>query len=57
MSQNEIREIREKQSLEAAHLTGKALTEYFDKGAREAQKIIDQMRAERKEKLTNKKAV
>ena len=57
MSQEEIREIRERQSLEAAHLTGEALKEYFAKGAREVQKVIDQMRAERKEKLTNKKAV
>ena len=43
----EIREIREKQSLEAAHLTGEALREYFAKGARELQEKIDALRNEK----------
>ena len=42
MSLQEIRSIREKQAIEAANLKGDVLRAYFDKGANEIQKVIDE---------------
>jgi len=42
MSLQEIRSIREKQAIEAASLKGDVLRAYFDKGANELQKVIDE---------------
>jgi hypothetical protein len=47
MTLEELKKIREEQSLEAAHLTGAALREYFEKDAREFHAAIE---AKRKEK-------
>jgi len=57
MSIKEVKEIREQQSLEAAHLTGKALRDYFDKGANELQQKIEALRKEKEMKKEQSKKV
>ena len=49
MTVAEVREVREKMSLEICNMTGDELREYFTKGATKAQQIIDEIRKKRED--------
>ena len=56
MTVKEVREIRERQSLETIGMTVEELNTYYGKGAAEIQKRIDALRAENTES-TNKEPI
>ena len=47
MTVAEVREVREKMSLEICNMTVEEMREYFAKGAAKAQQIIDDIRKQR----------
>jgi tripartite-type tricarboxylate transporter receptor subunit TctC len=49
MTVAEVREVRERMSLEICSMTGEEMREYYKKGATKAQQIIDEIRKQRED--------